>query len=62
MREDGSGLAAAVTVTVGDAQRDGVNLAERMVSAEAGLGQYAPKAQTARPCGENFKDRGHDQT
>ena len=62
MREDGSGLAAAAAVTVSDAQRDGVNLAERMVSAEAGLGEHATEAQTARPCGENFKDGGHDQT
>jgi hypothetical protein len=62
VREDRPGLAAAAAVTVGDAQRDGVNLAERMVSAKTGLRQHAPQAQRSRPRGEDFKDGGPGQS
>ncbi len=60
MREDRSGRAAAATATVGDAQRGGCDLTERLVSAETRLRQHALQAQPFRLRGEDFEDGGHE--
>ena len=61
MREDRSCRAADAAAAVGDAHRESVDLAERVVRAETGLRQHAFQAQSSPPRGEDFEDGGHDE-
>jgi hypothetical protein len=60
VREDRSCRAADAAAAVGDAHRESVDLAERLVGAETSLRQHAFQAQSSPPRGEDFEDGGHD--
>jgi len=60
--EDRPDPAAIVTTTFGDAEREGVELVDNIVSTEARLRQDAFDAQRPCPLSQHFKDGDHDGT